>query len=116
MRYLKYLVLAILAALCVVLAIANRGPLTLNLLPAGGAIENFAPDALILSLTLPVYVIVLAAVLLGVVLGLFMEMVRETGHRREERRYKREAAELWRDNQRLKKKLGEEEDDILGPA
>jgi len=99
----------------VVRAIANRGPGTLHLLPEGG-LADAAPAGLENSLTLPVYVVVLAAVLLGVVLGLFMEMVRETGHRREERRYKREAADLWRDNKRLKEKLGEDEDDILGPA
>lgn len=115
MRYLKYLFLLVVAAAAVLLSIANRQPVTLHALPEGGLADALLPgDAN--AVTLPLYLIVLGAVFLGVVLGLFLEMLRETGHRREERRYKREAAALFKDNQRLKKLAGEEEDDLLGPV
>jgi putative membrane protein len=115
LRYLRYLLLFIVTAAAVILSIANRAPVVLHLLPEG-EVSNGLLSGASNELTLPIYIVVLAAVFVGMVLGLVLEMLRETGHRREERRYKREAAALLKDNQRLRKLVGEEEDDLLGPA
>lgn len=113
MRYVKILFLVIVAVAAVILAIANRGPVTLRLWP-----EAMTMPEPIASwpheVTLPIYVALLAAVFLGLLIGMVLELLRETDHRRQERRYKAEAAKLKQENQRLAKKAGEDEDDILG--
>lgn len=112
MRYVKYLFLCLVAVAAVVLAIANRGPVSVRLWPEG----MIVPEPLASwpnEVTLPVYVLVFAATFLGIAVGLVLELLRETEHRRQERRYKAEAARLQAENQRLARKAGEEEDDIL---
>ncbi len=77
MRYIRYAVLGALAIVLVTVALANREPLTIRLLPE------------ILSglfgwswqITLPAFTILLAAILLGVLLGFVWEWVREHKHR-----------------------------------
>ena len=113
MRYVKYLILAVVALVVVMLAVANRGPVTLHLWPEGLPLPQTVA-ALPSQVTLPVFVVVLAAVLIGLAVGLCLELVRESGHRREERRFKRETAKLHRENKRLAEKAGEADDDILG--
>lgn len=113
MRYVKILFLALVALCAVVLAIANRGPVTLRLWPEG----MIVPDPMAAwpaEATLPIYVVVLAAVFVGILVGVVMELLRETDHRRRERQFEKEAARLQRENKRLAKKAGEDDDDILG--
>lgn len=112
MRYLKYLFLIVVAVAAILLAIANRGSITLFWLPEGVAVPG--AEGLPTSVTLPVYLAIFLAVFLGVVIGLVLEMLRETDHRKAERRLKREAARLDQENRRLAAKAGEEDDDILG--
>ena len=114
MRYLKYLFLIVVAVAAILLAIANRGPVTLSALPEGVTVPG--AEGLPTSVTLPVYLAVFLSVFLGVVIGLVLEMLRETDHRKAERRFKREAERLERENKRLTAKAGEEDDDILGPT
>ncbi len=113
MRYVKYFLLFILALVVGLLAIANRGPVTLHLwperMPLPEPVASWPSEV-----TLPVFVVLLAAVLAGLAIGLVLELIRESGHRREERRFKREAAKLHRENKRLASKAGEADDDILG--
>ena len=89
MRYLKYLFLIVVAVAAILLAIANRGPVTLSALPEGVTVPG--AEGLPTSVTLPVYLAVFLSVFLGVVIGLVLEMLRETDHRKAERRFKREA-------------------------
>lgn len=113
MRYLKFLFLIVIALAAVILAIANRGPVTLRLWPEGATM----PEPLASwpsEVTLPIYLAVFAAVFAGVIIGLVLEAVRETDHRRQERRLRSEAQRLNAENKRLARKAGEEEDDILG--
>ena len=77
MRYLRYLVLGAIAIVLLVLAMANRDPLTIRLMPdelAGLVGVNW-------EITLPAFAILLAAVVVGVALGFVWEWVREHKHR-----------------------------------
>lgn len=108
MRILKIAVLAIVAVMAVILAVANRGPATLNLLPV--SMDIGFPT----SVTLPLFAVILASIFVGILIGLVLEALRETDHRRNEREFKRKAVVLDREVHRLAKKAGEEDDDILG--
>jgi len=77
MRLIKLLILAILAIVLVVVALANREPMTLQLLPE--SLSRLA--GLDLQITLPIFVVLLGAVLIGLALGFIWEWLREHKHR-----------------------------------
>ena len=77
MRYIGYVVLGTLAVILVTVALANREPLTIRLLPEVlSGLFGFS-----WQLTLPAFAILLIAVLFGVVLGFVWEWIREHKHR-----------------------------------
>ncbi len=79
MRYIRYGILAALAIVMVIIAIANRGPITLRLLPEElSGLFGFSWET-----TAPVFVVLLVAVMFGVVLGFVWEWVREHKYRRD---------------------------------
>jgi len=108
MRTIKLLLLAVVLVALVVLAVANRDSVTLNLLPAGMA--NVVPGA---SLTLPLFFVILIAVLTGVLIGYLFEWLREHKHRRNAAEKAREAARLKNEMGRLRKDTNRPEDDVL---
>jgi len=73
MRYIRMLVLAVLAIVLVTVSLANREPLTIRLLPE----ELSRLLGVNWDVTLPVFVILLAAILGGVLLGFVWEWMRE---------------------------------------
>ena len=78
MRHIRYGILAALAIVMVTIAIANRGPITLRLLPGElSGLFGFSWE-----ITLPVFVVLLLAVMFGVVLGFVWEWIREHKYRR----------------------------------
>ncbi len=77
MRYIRYLVLAVLAVFLVTVSLANREPLTVRLLPD----ELSRLLGFNWEVTLPVFFILLAAVVGGVLLGFVWEWLREHKHR-----------------------------------
>ena len=85
--FLKALLLFPLAILVVLLAVANRGPVTLSLDP-------FSREAPEIAVTVPLFAVIFAAVMLGVVIGGMGAWLAQGKHRRAERRYKREARRL----------------------
>lgn len=85
--FLRLLILAPVALVAILLALANRGPVTLSLDP-------FVREAPALTVTLPVFVILFGAVMLGVVLG-------GVGTWLAQGRYRRSARHLRRENQKL---------------
>ena len=94
MRFVKLLVLAAIAIALVTVAIANRGALTIKLLPDELAqLVGFRWD-----ITLPAYIILLAAVLVGVLLGFVWEWVRE-------RKFRVEAATQRKERERLEREV-----------
>ncbi len=103
MRYIRYAVLAIIAVVLITVALANRGSVTLSLLPEGLA-ELIRYPAELNTVTLPLFVVIFAGILGGVLLGFVWEWLREhkhraaaAGHRREADRLGREVAELRND-------------------
>jgi len=85
--FFKALILLPLSIVVVLLAIANRGPVRLSLDP-------FSQEAPLLSVSLPLFVVIFAAVMLGVLIGGVAAWLAQGGHRRAERRYRREARDL----------------------
>ena len=93
MRYVRYLVLGVIAIVLITVAVANRGPLTLRLLPA----ELEGLFGLSWQVTLPAFLILLAAVLVGVLLGFVWEWIREHKYRRDAVVERRSRVELERE-------------------
>jgi len=93
MRYLRYAILAALAIVMVTVAIANRGPITLRLLPEQlTGLFGFS-----WQITMPVFVVLLIAVMFGVVLGFVWEWIREHKYRRDAVVERRSRVELERE-------------------
>jgi hypothetical protein len=90
MKALRYALLALVLALCVTIALANRAPVTVALWP--DTVSAFAGFGL--SVTLPLFVLIGAAVGLGLVLGLVWEWLRERGLRVEGARARRDLERL----------------------
>jgi uncharacterized integral membrane protein len=107
LRALKYLILAIILVVLVVVALANRDLVTLNLLPAGMA------RVMPLSVQVPLFVVGLAGVVVGMVIGYIFEWLREHKHRRRASQKSREAQRLTSEMDRLRKTTGKHEDDVL---
>jgi len=90
MKYVRYAFLAVVLVLCVMLALANRNPVTLALWPETvSAFLGFG-----YSITLPLFVIVGGAAGFGLVCGLIWEWLREHGQRAEAASLRREVAQL----------------------
>jgi lipopolysaccharide assembly protein A len=107
MRTFKLLLLGLILVAIVVLAVANRGVVTLNLLPQG------LDRVMALSIELPLFVVILLSVVVGMVLGYLLEWLREHKHRRRAAQKAQEAARLNREVAQLRKETGRPEDDVL---
>lgn len=90
MRILRLALLGALAILLVALALANRGAVTLRLLPdeAGRFL------GLGWSVDLPLFLVIALGVLVGLAIGFVWEWARESRHRSAASRNAREAARL----------------------
>ncbi|MDX2485587.1 MAG: LapA family protein [Pseudodonghicola sp.] len=109
MRYLRYAFLAVLGILLISVSLANRGAVTLSLMPddiAGLVGWNF-------TLSLPVFVVMLGGIAGGLVIGFFWEWMREYKHRREAGQKQREVRKLEREVTRLKRTESEGKDEVL---
>lgn len=106
MRTIKLILLALILIAIVVLSVANSEIVVLNLLPEGMA--RIMP----LSIELPLFVVSLVSILVGMVLGYLLEWFREYKHRRQATVKTREADQLARENERLRRN-GKPEDDVL---
>lgn len=98
-NFFKALLLLPIAVLVVLMAVANRGPVTLSLDP-------FSREAPEIAFTLPLFAVIFGAVMLGVVIGGMGAWLTQGKHRRAERRYKREARRLRADTTRLRPSSG----------
>ena len=107
MRTLKILLLGVILVALVVLALANRDPVTLHLLPEG--MQRVMPVAV----QLPLFVVCLLSVVVGMVIGYLLEWLREHKHRRRATQKTREAARLNVEVDRLRKQSGKADDDVL---
>ena len=97
--FLKALVLLPLAIVVVLLAVANRGPVTVSLDP----FSREAPD---IAFTVPLFALIFAAVMLGVLIGGTFTWLAQSKHRQAERIYKREARRLRAQTERTRPTSG----------
>lgn len=117
-RYLKYLFLVLVAFALVILALANRDPVTLTLLPAELALWTGVDVAI----ELPLFLVILAGVVTGVLVGFVWEWLREHRHRVAAASGKKATQRLEREVEALKGRRNEGRDEILalvedaGPA
>jgi len=103
MRTIKILLLCLILVGIVILSLANREIVTLNLLPAG-------MDRVVkLSVEMPLFLVSL----LGMIIGYLLEWLREHKHRRRAAQKSKEAAQLGREVDRLRKSSGKADDDVL---
>lgn len=111
MRYIKYLFLILLVIVLVTLALANRDPITVNLLPQG--IADFVPIPV--SYSLPLFLVIFGSGLAGLALGFIWEYLREGKHRSAVSRERRAKTVLEREVRTLREKAGthKEGDEVL---
>jgi len=98
MRAIRYLFLLLLALCLVVVAMANRQMVTLNLLPD----ELATPSVISESIDLPLYVVGFGGLLIGLLVGFFWEWLRESKYRSQASQQRREAVKLKRELDRVK--------------
>lgn len=109
MRYLRYLFLSVVGILLITLALANRGPVTLRLLPQELAgVFNLSGE-----ITLPLFLVIFAGIVVGLLIGFVWEYLREFKHRHALSKRGREVNKLEREVKRLKGRSGDGKDDIL---
>jgi uncharacterized integral membrane protein len=94
-QFLKGLILLPIAIVVVLLAVANRAPVTLSFDP-------FSRPEPMFSATLPLFVVIFIAVAIGVVIGGVAAWLAQSKHRRRERLYRREARHLRNETERLR--------------
>jgi uncharacterized integral membrane protein len=89
-RFIKYLILFVIAVVLITVAMANRGPMTLQLLPDG--VDDLI--GLNMDLTLPVFLVILGTFLTGILFGFIWEWLREHKHRATAKTERRERERL----------------------
>ena len=113
MRYLRYLFLALLAVCLVILALANREPVTLQIL--GDGIAGWAPlerFGIQNSIELPLFIVIFSSIVAGLLIGFVWEWLRE-------HRLRADASAMRRDKERLEREVGQlrtgsaQKDDVL---
>lgn len=109
MRYIRYAFLTALALSLITVALANRGFVTVRLLPEG--VSAFVP--LPNSLELPLFVIIFGGIVAGLLIGFVWEWFREHKGRAEGARARRDVKSLEREVTRLKGSAADEKDEIL---
>ena len=108
MRYIKYLFLAVIGIALITVALANRGFVTLRLLPeALGNLFGYTGQ-----IQLPLFVVIFGGIVVGLLIGFVWEWLREHKHRAAAARKAREVGQLSREVSRLKEAPGQK-DDVL---
>lgn len=109
MRYVRYAILAVIAIVLVSMSLANRGPLTLSLMP--DPVADFVGWNFVI--TLPIFTVILCAVGVGVLVGFIWEWLREHRHRRDATVKAREVRKLERQVSKLKTEKNKGKDEVL---
>ncbi|MBA84596.1 lipopolysaccharide assembly protein LapA domain-containing protein [Thalassobius sp. S69A] len=111
MRYIRYAFLASLGVVLITVALANRGAVTLTLLPEPLA-ELLAVNW---TLKLPLFVVIFGGIVAGLLIGFVWEWLREHKHRATAARKEREVHDLERKLKREQRKAVEsgQQDEVL---
>lgn len=105
MRVIRTVFLLLLALVLVVLALANRQMVTLRL-----GIGEWLPG---MTVTLPLFLIVLLVLMAGISIGLVWEWLRESRHRAQAAELSRQIASLQREVQGLRSDHSAPADEVL---
>lgn len=109
MRLIRYAFLLVIGLALIVLALANRAIVTLNLLPTELS-DAFGVSG---AVDLPLFAVILLGVLIGLLIGFIWEWLIEFKNRRVIKKTNREKRTLEREVERLKAQSGEGKDDVL---
>lgn len=112
MRYIRYALIAAVAAVLITLSLANRGVVTLNTLPEGLA-DMPGMGAFAMSFELPLFLVVLGSLMLGLLIGEVDEYLREGKVRAEARRQKAELKKLQRELRKAQEERDKDKDEVL---
>ena len=108
-RTLRYLFLAILTVVLLIVASANRSLVTLRLLP-----DDFAALLqLDWQIDMPVFLVLFLGIIIGLLIGFIWEWLREHKHRRVASTKSREVSKLERELASLKDQTSLPADDVL---
>ena len=109
MRYLRYFVLGLIAVGLVIVALANRGNVILNLIPEVlGDLIGFN-----VQVRVPLFIVIFLGVGAGLLIGFVWEWLREMKHRNAAKSEHRQVVRLEREVTKLKTETVKEQDDIL---
>jgi lipopolysaccharide assembly protein A len=108
-RYFRLLFVALLGLGLLIVALANRAPVSVRLLPEDLA----ALTGLTWAADLPLFIVIFGGILAGVLIGFVWEWFRETKHRSAASTRSREVARLERELAVLKDSVSVPKDDVL---
>ncbi|RKF16468.1 DUF1049 domain-containing protein [Roseovarius spongiae] len=109
MRYIRYACIAIFAVALILIALANREFVTVEVLP--GEIARLA--AMTPAYEVPLFVVMFGGVLAGLVLGFIWEWIREAGERAAAAKQAREIQRLRAEVKRLRGEKHKGKDEVL---
>ena len=109
MRILRVVLVVALALLLIVVALANRSPVLVRLLPDN--VDSYVNGSW--SVTIPLFLLVFIVFALGIVVGLLSEWLRETTIRDQNARRARDIAQLEREVGGLRTRSAQPRDDVL---
>ncbi|KRS16671.1 lipopolysaccharide assembly protein LapA domain-containing protein [Roseovarius indicus] len=109
MRYIRYASIAIFAIALILIALANREFVTVQVLPT--EIAHLA--ALNPAYDMPLFLVMFGGVLAGLIIGFIWEWIREAGERAAAARQAREMERLKAEVKRLKGERHQGKDEVL---
>ncbi|MDS9467894.1 LapA family protein [Paracoccus sp. MBLB3053] len=109
MRVIRLVLIFLLAVVLILVALANRAPITVNLVPE--SLSRFTNGQW--SMTLPGFLALFIAMVFGLIVGLVWEWLREHGQRAEAKARARELARLEREVGDLRRTHSAPKDDVL---
>jgi lipopolysaccharide assembly protein A len=108
-RSLRYVMLAVLGIVLLTVALANRAPVRVQLLPADMA--TFLGREL--GAEIPLFLVIFGGIVAGLLIGFIWEWLRETKHRSTAATKTREVSRLERELAQLRDEKHGPQDDVL---
>lgn len=109
MRYIRYACIATFGIALIAVAIANRGMVSLQLIPS----EVAGWFSVTPQIELPLFLVIFGGIVSGLLIGFVWEWIREHGQRAEAARQAREMRRLEREIARLKGEKHAGKDEVL---
>jgi uncharacterized integral membrane protein len=107
MRYIRYLCIAAFAIAIISIAMANRGTVTVKVIPDEVA-AYFSANP---SVDLPLFLVILGGIVVGLLIGFVWEWMREYGIRKDVKSKGKEVRRLQRENRKLRSEKEENKGD-----